>query len=90
MKKSNHNNQIVPRSAMPLAMVLLAVCVTRFPVAAEPQAGMAPDQQKRLEMMKSRTGGFADPPARASGGQTLGSRDRGGGLSSRTAGLAKH
>jgi len=40
--------------AMPLAMVLLAVCVTRFPVAAEPQAGMAPDQQKRLEMMKSK------------------------------------
>ena len=27
--------------AMPLSMVLLAVCVARFPVAAEPPAGMA-------------------------------------------------
>ena len=40
--------------AMPLSMVLLAVCVGRFPVAAEPQAGMAPEQQKRLELMKSK------------------------------------
>jgi hypothetical protein len=35
-------------------MVLLAVCVGRFPVAAEPQAGMAPEQQQRLELMKSK------------------------------------
>jgi hypothetical protein len=39
--------------AMPLSMVLLAVCASCFPVAAEPQAGMAPEQQ-RLELMKSR------------------------------------
>lgn len=37
---------------MPLAMVLLAVCVGRFSVAAEPQAGIAPEQQQRLELMK--------------------------------------
>ena len=40
--------------AMPLSMVLLAVCVSRLPAAAEPQAGMAPEQQKRLELMKSK------------------------------------
>jgi hypothetical protein len=40
--------------AMPVAMVLIAVCVSRFPVAAEPQAGIAPEQQKRLELMKSK------------------------------------
>jgi len=40
--------------AMPVAMVLLAVCVGRFPVAAEPQAGIAPEQQKRLETMMSK------------------------------------
>jgi hypothetical protein len=40
--------------ALPLSMILLAVCVSRFPVAAEPQAGMAPEQQKRLELMKSK------------------------------------
>ncbi len=40
--------------AMPLAMVLLAVCVGRFAVAAEPQAGIAPEQQQRLELMKSK------------------------------------
>ena len=40
--------------AMPLSMVLLAVCVDRFPAAAEPQAGSAPGQQQRLELMKSK------------------------------------
>ena len=40
--------------AGPLSMALLAVCVSRFPVAAEPQAGMAPEQAKRLELMKSK------------------------------------
>jgi hypothetical protein len=40
--------------AMPVAMVLIAVCVSRFPVAAEPQAGIAPEQQKRLELMNPR------------------------------------
>ena len=39
--------------ARPLSMVLLALCVSHFPVAAKPQAGMAPDQQERLELMKS-------------------------------------
>jgi hypothetical protein len=41
-------------AAMPMSMVLLALCVSRFPVAAAPQAGMAPEQQKRLELMKSK------------------------------------
>jgi hypothetical protein len=40
--------------AMPMPMVLLAVCVCRSPVAAAPQAGIAPEQQKRLELMKSK------------------------------------
>jgi hypothetical protein len=40
--------------AMPMAMVLFAMCIGRFTVAAEPQAGIAPDQQQRLELMKAR------------------------------------
>jgi hypothetical protein len=40
--------------AMPMAMVLLAVCASRFLVAAEPQTGMVPGQQQRLELMKSK------------------------------------
>jgi len=40
--------------ALPMAMVLFAVGIGRFAVAAEPQAGMAPEQQKRLELMKSK------------------------------------
>jgi hypothetical protein len=40
--------------AGPLSMALLAVSVARFPVAAEPQTDMAPDQQQRLELMKSK------------------------------------
>jgi len=40
--------------AGPLSMILLAMCVSRFPVAAEPPAGPAPGQQKRLETMKSK------------------------------------
>jgi hypothetical protein len=40
--------------AMPVAMVLLAVHIGCFSVAAEPQAGIAPEQQQRLELMKSK------------------------------------
>ncbi len=40
--------------AIPLSMALLAVCVARISVAAEPQAGMAPEQQQRLELMKAK------------------------------------
>jgi hypothetical protein len=40
--------------AGPLSMALLAVSVARLPVAAEPQAGIAPDQQQRLALMKSK------------------------------------
>jgi hypothetical protein len=40
--------------AVAMPMALLVVFVARFPVAAEPQAGMAPDQQQRLETMKSK------------------------------------
>ena len=40
--------------AGPLSMALLAVCVTRYPVAAEPPAGLAPEQAKRLELMRSK------------------------------------
>jgi len=77
--------------AMPLSMALLAVCVSRFAVAAEPQAGIAPEQQQRLELMKSQGAGrLADHPPRAPGGQTVGSCHRGGRRSSRTAGIEKH
>ena len=41
-------------AATPMAMVLLAVCVACFSVAAESQAGIPPDQQQRLELMKSK------------------------------------
>ena len=39
---------------MPVAMVLFAVGINRFAVAAEPQAGVAPDQQQRIELMKGK------------------------------------
>jgi hypothetical protein len=54
MKNPITTNSSFRAVAMPLSMVLLAVCVGRFPVAAEPQAGMAPEQQQRLELMKSK------------------------------------
>ena len=54
MKNPIKTNSSFRAVAMPLSMVLLAVCVSRFPVAAEPQSGMAPEQQKRLELMKSK------------------------------------
>jgi hypothetical protein len=41
-------------AARPMFLVLLAMCVCRFPAAAEPQAGIGPEQQKRLELMKSK------------------------------------
>ncbi|MGP8199187.1 MAG: hypothetical protein ACLQU4_06770 [Limisphaerales bacterium] len=37
-----------------MSMILLALCVCRFPVAAAPQASIALEQQKRLELMKSK------------------------------------
>jgi hypothetical protein len=51
--KTNTNSSF-RAAAMPMAMALLAIFVARFPVAAEPQAGMAPEQQQRLELMKSK------------------------------------
>ena len=54
MKNSITRNSSFRAVAMPMFMALLAVCVARFPVAAEPQADMAPGQQKRLETMKSK------------------------------------
>jgi hypothetical protein len=41
-------------AARPMSMVLLALSVCRFPVAAAPQSSLAPEQQKRLELMKSK------------------------------------
>ena len=41
-------------ATMPVSLGLIAVCVGCFPVAAEPQAGVAPEQQQRLELMKSK------------------------------------
>jgi hypothetical protein len=40
--------------ALPMAMALFAVCLGRSAIAAEPQAGIAPEQQQRLELMKSK------------------------------------
>ena len=54
MKNPITTNNSFRAAARPLAMALLAVCVSRFPVAAAPPAGMAPGQQKRLETMKSK------------------------------------
>ena len=54
MKNPITTNNSFRTMVLPLSMVLLAMCVSRFPVAAEPQAGMAPEQQKRLETMKSK------------------------------------
>ncbi|HEX7571346.1 MAG TPA: hypothetical protein VF492_12660 [Verrucomicrobiae bacterium] len=54
MKKSITTMSSFRAVARPVAMVLFAVCIGRFAVAAEPQAGNAPKQQQRLELMKSK------------------------------------
>ncbi len=54
MKNSITTMNSFRASAIPMSLVLLAVCVARLPVGAELQAGMAPDRQRRLELMKSR------------------------------------
>jgi hypothetical protein len=54
MKNPITKNSSFRAVAMPLSMALLAVCIGRFAVAAEPQAGIAPNQQQRLELMKSK------------------------------------
>jgi hypothetical protein len=54
MKSPVKTNSSFRAAAMPLSMILFAVCVSRFPVAAEPQAGVAPAQQQRLETMKAK------------------------------------
>jgi hypothetical protein len=54
MKNPITTNSSFRTVAMPMSMALLAVCVGRFPVAAESQAGIAPEQQQRLELMKSK------------------------------------
>ena len=54
MKNPITTNSSFRAVARSLSMALLAVCVARFPVAAEPQAGLAPEQAKRLELMKSK------------------------------------
>jgi hypothetical protein len=55
--------------AMPMTMVLLAVFIGRFPVAAEPQSGIAPGSQQRLELMKSKgpAGSLTILPVRLAG-----------------------
>jgi hypothetical protein len=40
-------------AARPMFLVLLAAGICRYPAGAEPQAGIAPEQQQRLELMKS-------------------------------------
>ena len=54
MKYSITANRSFRAVARPMAMALLAVYVSRFPVAAEPPAGVASDQAQRLELMKSK------------------------------------
>jgi hypothetical protein len=54
MKNPITTNRSFRAVARPLSMALLAIYVTRYPVAAEPQTDMAPDRQKRLELMKSK------------------------------------
>jgi hypothetical protein len=54
MKKPTTTLSSFRAVAMPMSMVLLTVCVSRFPVAAEPQAGVAPEPPPRLELMKSK------------------------------------
>ncbi|MGO8836581.1 MAG: hypothetical protein ACLQAH_10420 [Limisphaerales bacterium] len=54
MKNPITTNSSVRAVARPMSMILLVACISRFPVAAEPQAGLAPGQEQRLELMKSR------------------------------------
>jgi hypothetical protein len=53
MKNPIKTNSSFRALALPVAMALLAVCLGRSAIAAESQAGIAPEQQ-RLELMKSK------------------------------------
>ena len=53
MKNPIKTNSSFRALALPVAMALLAVCLGRSAIAAESQAGVAPEQQ-RLELMKSK------------------------------------
>ena len=53
MKNPIKTNSSFRALALPVAMALLAVCLGRSAIAAESQAGLAPEQQ-RLELMKSK------------------------------------
>jgi len=54
MKNPATTTQSFRALALPMTMALLAMCVSRFPADAEPPAGLVPDQQQRLELMKSK------------------------------------
>ena len=54
MKNPITTNSSFRAVARTMSMILLAACISRFPVAAEPQAGLAPGQEQRLELMKSK------------------------------------
>ena len=54
MKNPIKTNSSFRALALPMAMALFAVCLGRSAIAAEPQAGIAPERQKRLELMKSK------------------------------------
>lgn len=53
MKYQNTTQSSFRALTLPLAMVLLA-CIGCFAIAAEPLAGLAPEQQQRLDLMKSK------------------------------------
>ena len=53
MKNPIKTNSSFRAVALPVAMALLVVCLGRSAIAAESQAGIAPEQQ-RLELMKSK------------------------------------
>jgi len=54
MKKPGKAMSSIRAAGMTMFLALLAVCLGPFPAAAEPQAGIAPEQQQRLELMKSK------------------------------------
>ena len=54
MRKSITTMSSFRAVALTMPMVLLAVCVCRFSFASESQPGIAPEQQLRLELLKSK------------------------------------
>ncbi len=54
MKKPVTTTSLFGALALPMSLVLLAVCAGPFPGGAQPEAGLTPEQRQRLELLKAK------------------------------------